>query len=531
MENMIQDPRLLPHNDLKENTSMNSVIFQQVQPVAPLSRTTQQIEFQVPANSNGLIDLAGSYITSGAELYYTADAVAPLTELAGASYTPPVVNSLNAWDKSVSFKEFLGSTLFRDVKIYLNGVEVNDVHPQLSSQSAFYKRLLQDKGNNGDSFTYCAPTLGSDLITLDVPNAKAEIDFDSKAKTNGWKGAECAMYDSNIGAMRNIQQGTVALGQGRSSKNYSSIRTLGMMQLAFTKATPTTPYEVLTKLQDGINKQSAFLPANVDIRVVLTLNTNAQVVYNNDPVNRPIGYSIVNSTLWIKRGFPTPSAMAVFNRRLADAPLSYPLTMTKATMRSITAGSATINETNLLNGVVPDRVLIAFKDKGALTTGDHRFSQYISTGVSGAGTADSNGNLYQNVITSLYVNANGRQYPQRQYDLGYAVHSNNSVNNVRPYMDYVNTWSSHNDVFPDDTPPISYEAWCSNYKCFVVDLRDDGLNENGLTTDLNNRGSIEVVATQQNSSGTIVAVEMFVMGIYNAEVIIDANRNVSKVGF
>ena len=149
----------------------------------------------------------------------------------------------------------------------------------------------------------------------------------------------------------------------------------------------------------------------------------------------------------------------------------------------------------------------------------------------GAGVGDDTGNLYQNVITSLYVNANGRQYPQRQYDLGFNTSKNNSVNNIRPYMDYVNTWSSHNDVFPDDTPPISYEAWCSNYKVFVVDLRDDGLNENGLTTDLNNRGSIEVVATQQNSSGTVVAVEMFVMGIYNAEVIIDANRNVSKVGF
>lgn len=529
MENMIQDPRLLPHNDLKENTSMNSVIFQQVQPVAPLSRTTQQIEFQVPANSNGLIDLAGSYITSGAELYYTANAVPPLTQLAGASYIPPAVNgSQDAWANSVSFKEFLGSTLFRDVKIYLNGVEVNDVHPQLSSQSAFYKRLLQDKGNNGNGFTYCAPTLG--VETISVGNDTAEVDFSMKARTNGWKGAEGADYCSNIGAMRNIQQGTAGT-KGAVSKDYSSIRTLGMMRLSFTKATPATPYEVLTKLQDGINNQSAFLPANVDIRVVLTLNTHEQVVYNNDPVNRPIGYSLVNSTLWIKRGFPTPSAMAVFNRRLADAPLSYPLTMTKATMRSITAGSATINETNLLNGVVPDRVLIAFKDKGALTTGDHRFSQYISTGVQGAGVGDDTGNLYQNVITSLYVNANGRQYPQRQYDLGFNTSKNNSVNNIRPYMDYVNTWSSHNDVFPDDTPPISYEAWCSNYKVFVVDLRDDGLNENGLTTDLNNRGSIEVVATQQNSSGTVVAVEMFVMGIYNAEVIIDANRNVSKVGF
>ena len=66
MENLVQDPRLVATNNLKENNSINSVIFQEHFPITPITASTQdQIEFVVPANSNGLIDLKGSYIVNG----------------------------------------------------------------------------------------------------------------------------------------------------------------------------------------------------------------------------------------------------------------------------------------------------------------------------------------------------------------------------------------------------------------------------------------------------------------------------------
>ncbi len=510
MENMIEDPRLLPHNDLRRNESMNSVIFQEVSPVAAPTRETNQIEFQVPANSNGLIDLAGTYIASGVELY---------NAVTGANYSHNPNSTLTGWESTISFKEFLGSTLFRDVKIYLNGVEVNDVHPQLSSVSSFYKRLLQDTGNNGEAQVYNLAKFGSSNI--DTSGASTTLPTQADSYINGWKDAEGVNYHKGYNTGRYINVPTDA----EQSANLGSVRQNLMLKQYFEGASSSNPMEVISKLSDGIFNQKAFLPANVDIRIVLTLNTKQQVVYNNDEVLQDITYSIVNSRLWVKRAFPTPSAMELFNRTLATAPLDYDVVMTKSTMRSIPVGASSINETNLLNGVLPDRVLIAFHDRGTLTTGFHNTDQYISSGYKAQG--------FNNCITSLYVNANGRQYPQRQYDLGSVGLENRNVRWLRPYMDYVNTWSQMNDVFPNETPPISSSQWNANYRFFVVDLRDDGLNENGLATDLNNRGSIEVVATQVNDAQNkeIKAVDMFVMGIYNAKVIIDANRNVSKVGF
>ena len=173
----------------------------------------------------------------------------------------------------------------------------------------------------------------------------------------------------------------------------------------------------------------------------------------------------------------------------------------------------------MLNGVVPDRVLVAFLPNLAIT-GDYTVSPYVSSG--------TNNPTLNNSITSIYINANGRQYPQRQYSLHHV--NNKRLNGARAYMDYVNTWAEDNDVFPQDSPPITYDNWCSNYTFFVFDLRNDKLNENGYTTDLNNRGSIEVLATQINTAG-LVANTMLVMGISQGKVFIDANRNVSKEGF
>ena len=214
--------------------------------------------------------------------------------------------------------------------------------------------------------------------------------------------------------------------------------------------------------------------------------------------------------------------MEMFNRSLALSPLVYNIKYTRTSQRSIPVGTSSIQETNLLNGVVPDRILVAFVPTSTVT-GDYLRSPYISSG-------NANESVNNN-ITSIYVNANGRQYPQRQYNLGVGIVGSRRANGARAYMDYVNTWAEDNDVFPQDSPPITFDNWWSNYTFFVFDLRNDKLNENGYTTDLNNRGSIEVLATQENLLGTIAGNTMIVMGISHAKIFIDANRNVSKEGF
>mgnify|MGYP003640478247 FL=1 len=52
MENLVQDPRLVATNQLKENNSINSVVFQEHYPVTPITDNNQsQVEFVIPANS------------------------------------------------------------------------------------------------------------------------------------------------------------------------------------------------------------------------------------------------------------------------------------------------------------------------------------------------------------------------------------------------------------------------------------------------------------------------------------------------
>jgi len=508
MENLVQDPRLIPTNDLKENNSINSVVFQEHFPITPITASTQdQVEFVVPANSNGLIDLKGSYIVSGLVMKVGGGGAA---------------NSNWAAVNSHSYKENIGDVLWKDVKIFINGVEVQDNHPNLYHHSAFYKRVLDDQGQNGTSVLYDAPRVQS-------VNALSTILDKPHARYSGWKGVEGLDLagDGENGNQLVVPCDTSALPSQRAYGVYK--RYVGLNTL-------TNPLEVITKLQDGIMNQPFFLPPNCDIRILLTRSSNLQLTYSNTSGGTEFT-EIASSILYVKRAYPIPSAMEMFNRSLALSPLVYNIKYTRIVQRSIPANTSSIQETNLLNGVVPDRVLVAFLPNLAIK-GSYNVSPFVS---SGAGNKTIN-----NSITSIYINANGRQYPQRQYTLGAGGTSTNNatdgltqgkrMNGARAYMDYVNTWAEENDVFPQDSPPITYDNWCSNYTFFVFDLRNDKLNENGYTSDLNNRGSIEVLATQENTTDTItgiglVATTMVVMGISQGKVFIDANRNVSKEGF
>ena len=493
MENLVQDPRLVATNNLKENNSIGSVVFQEHFPITPISTASQdQVEFVVPANSNGLIDLKGSYIVSGLTMKVGGGGNAP------SSWAPT---------NSHSYKENIGDVLWKDVKIFINGVEVQDNHPNLYHHSAFYKRVLDDQGGNGTSVLYDAPrvqSVASLSTTLDQPHARYA----------GWKGVEGLDLagDGEAGNQLIVPSDTSAL---------PSHRAYGVYRRYIANNLDTNPLEVITKLQDGIFNQPFFLPPNCDIRILLTRSSNLQLTYSNTSGGSEFT-EIKSSILYVKRAYPIPSAMEQFNRSLALSPLVYNLKYTRIVQRSIPALTSSIQETNLLNGVVPDRVLVAFLPTLAMT-GSYQVSPFISSGV--------NNKTINNNITSIYVNANGRQYPQRQYvlnDNGAVEHKR--INGARAYMDYVNAWAEDNDVFPQDSPPITYDNWCSNYTFFCFDLRADKLNENGYTTDLNNRGSIEVLATQANNTA-LVATTMLVMGITNAKVFIDANRNVSKQGF
>tara|TARA_R110000803_G_scaffold162565_1_gene226172 strand:- start:2327 stop:3820 length:1494 start_codon:yes stop_codon:yes gene_type:complete len=497
MENLVQDPRLVATNQLKENNSINSVVFQEHYPVTPITDNNQsQVEFVIPANSNGLIDLKGSYIVNA-------------LSLTGQQGAGEVAGSWNQND-NIGFKENIGDTLWKDVKIFINGVEVQDNHPNLYCQSAFYKRVLDDQGINGTSTLMNAPRQTS-VATLST------VLTNPHARYSGWKGVEgLDLAGEGEGGNYTVVSGTQSISSLPSHRIYDIYR-------RWRGGTDKqNPLEVITKLQDGIFNQPFFLPPNCDIRILLTKSNDAQTVYNNYTASPSEMANIESSILYVKRAYPIPSAMEMFNRSLALSPLVYNIKYTRTSQRSIPVGTSSIQETNLLNGVVPDRILVAFVPTSTVT-GDYLRSPYISSG-------NANESVNNN-ITSIYVNANGRQYPQRQYNLGVGIVGSRRANGARAYMDYVNTWAEDNDVFPQDSPPITFDNWWSNYTFFVFDLRNDKLNENGYTTDLNNRGSIEVLATQENLLGTIAGNTMIVMGISHAKIFIDANRNVSKEGF
>ena len=496
MENLVQNPRLIPTNNLKENNSINSVVFQEHFPINSVNVNTSQVEFVVPANSNGLIDLKGSYIVNGCAL----------TDLEGNNVLQDYTTQANR-----GFKENLGDTLWKDVKIFINGVEVQDTHPNLYPQSAFYKRALDDQGGNGTSVSYAkANPLGGGDVEIRAPGTRY----------SGWKGVEALNLAGDCEAGNNATTNAelVDLPEQRAYDIIRRVQTDSGRML--------NPLEVITKLQDGIFNQPFFLPPNCDIRILLTKSNPEQLTYDNFDDITDITATLTSSILYIKRAYPVPSAMEMFNRSLALSPMEYNIKYTRTTQRTITQGTTSIQETNLLNGVVPDRVIVAFVPSSTIS-GAKRLSPYVS--------GPRYNQAYNNQITSIYVNANGRQYPQRQYNFGTGaggLQGNARINGARAYMDYVNAWAEDNDVFPQDSPPISFDNWCNNYTFYAFDLRNDKLNENGYTTDLNNRGSIEVLATQVNeNTGVLVGTTMLVVGITNAKVIIDANRNVSKDGF
>lgn len=487
------DPRLLPEGDLPTMRSVDNTYVQEIQPLVAVNNDTTQVIFEVNTGNTNYISLIDSYLITGVKL----------TDSSNADHAP-------AWSDTgvqVCFKESLGESLWKDIKLYINGKDVSDNAPNLYCQNAFLRRVLTDKGGQqnfiASSCSVGAPSGDDDVA---VP----------KGFQVGWKSADA--FDMND-SFKNLNVGTGSIAnQMPSVRQYSAYR-----RATISPANSMNPYQVLTKPKLGMFLQKAALPNNCSIRLVCTLSDQAQRVYDATS-GGPAGYKalLTSCNLYLKYLKMSDPAVTMMQQLLAAGSIEYPIKYTKIEQVNVPANSL-ISHTNLLTGPVPDRVLVAFFPSASIS-GSYTLSPYCCS-------PNENRSIL-NELTSLYINANGKQYPQEQYQITPTNDARQNSQALRPYIDYFNSYMADNaDSFDSEKCPlISYDQYISNYRVYVFNTRPDGLNEDAGASDIVNQGFVSVRGTQVNSSA-LVASTMLVMGIYNAKVAISGSRQVETIGF
>ena len=139
IQHSLIDPRFIPvDGTLDKNISIDSSEYIKISPIGGLSNS--QIEWQVDPTSAGYMDLANSFIIANVKILKLG-------------------SDITAVDKT-AMKAYYGIMMFKDLRTYLNDVEVSDTHPNLAPHAYFTKTLLQEKDVGAPSIQLYTPNAG-----------------------------------------------------------------------------------------------------------------------------------------------------------------------------------------------------------------------------------------------------------------------------------------------------------------------------------------------------------------------------------
>jgi len=512
--------RFLPFGGLASDVTTDRSEYVTVYPTGGIAGPT--IEFNISAAQAGFVSLSQSYILSRLTVVKDAahTAVKPFTD-----NTAPGEGFADSWS---------------NIQLFINGVDVSDATPGTYPYAAWYKNALV-KGQDWVSGGLSRFSSPSAAVVEDAAPGAAEAVCRTLATPAGW-GAEFqgyALTDKAVGSSADID--SIAgrnWGAVSGTPFHSPGRAFRQSKIAYSGkgAAPTVGLpksEWITIPQLGMWQNAAYIPANVDIRLVLTKPKDGFALEDNMNATSAISWAEGDSSvrLMLKRVYADSAMQEEFDRAILERPLRYNLTRSRVERSNIQLSSS-VDVTNLLTGVRPDTVIVQFVATSAVE-GNYSYNPFASTSVIqlSAATASSSGPpvvaakyaLDGDYVSSIYVSWAGRQVPLRPITA-------TSVNDTgEAYAAYLAAASG--GVFGEKTPMISPAGFRGGRVFYCFQLNADGARAGTQAMNLSDRGSLEVHATIERNATFSEATTMVVVGFHSASVEIDATRSIRKDGF
>jgi len=521
---MTMETRFLPFGGLPSDASTERAEYQIIEPVAGVAGQT--VEFQISASQAGMIDLSQTYLLSRITVAQNAAAGG-----AGVNILP--------FEEDEAPEEGFADAMWSSCELYINGVNVSDSAPGLYPYASWFRNCLtkSQEWASGGLTRYAAVKAGSGAGFRGeglAITAVGEMQCQMVAQSAGW-GAENQGYclsDKAVGSSAvtassgGINLGSVASGPYQSpslafrqSKVVSADR-LGALHQS----------EWITTPNIGIMRQTSYLPADIDIRLVFTKSAPTFYMHGDVPAvghTPAITWGVAgtcSARLFLKRVYPTAIMQEHITKMALERPFRYNTVQSR--VQKTTLGQATsVDVTNLLTGVRPDVVVVAFIPSKAVDGaysrnpfGSSDVIQHSTEEIAGTGSYGQAGDY----VSSIFVNWGGKQYPMRPM-LASSIDDNGEA-----YAAYMAACKGGH--FGERTPMISPAGFRAGRKFFTFQLNADQTTAGSHAMDLSDRGSLEVHAVINRAAFT-EDTTMITCGFHSASVEIDSTRSIRKEGF
>jgi hypothetical protein len=459
-ENVVIDKRFIATSNLERNISTQSAEYVRYNPIGNVNNT--QIEFQIEPSEAGYIDLKNSYIVSQVRILKNGS-------------TPTVAADL------LSLKAYTSLLQWSDIQTTVNGVNLSDENSNEYPYSAWVKTALTESN------------LAPATLTI-VPGATTNVACLSSSDSREVEGI---LYPNNQGLCGIVNNSMTSAYQ--IAKYYAATGSGGYVS-------------IVTRPKEGIWQQPDYLQPNLRLRVVLTKNTNNDVIQDVATVATFNTLDYQNVVLYVKRVYPTPSMQSIARASQMENGMLYTLLRARTATVQFQRSQTSLTATGLLAGQNPSLVVVGFYSvltpTGQVLT--HRFNSDIQ-------------------IQSLYIRSGGARYPAN-YDyerLDPATAQDSPVD----YNEYVLACkaSSHNSTMSDnENPLLSLEAY-SNMSFFVFNTKQNQETMFGRDDSSNSKGSVDVYARfNAGSSGNANCV---VIGLGHDKVHVSHDGKVVRLGW
>ena len=415
---------------------------QRLQPVGDL-KPRGQIEFYIPGDTDLYLDLNNTQLLLQCEIKNTDN------------------SALDIADK-LSVCNNVISSLFQDVKIKLNNIEVSDQSLNYPYKSYFETLLSYDYEAQK---TVLKPR-GWEVDDPDSSGAGIAKWFDSGAFKPGWK------------------------------ERNSTVQHIGGTARTF---------ELIGPLASDIFKTDLLLPSNINVSIRLNRSSSNFVLLYGDDVTRDKDFviEIKRATLIITRVKINPSKLIQIEKVWSSRSVRIPFTRSKVYNKTVASGISTISMQHLLRGTLPKRVFIALV-KDAAYAGDKQEDPFFF-------------NHYK--LSSIQLKAGNRLIPKELLQFEFrdaATYHQKIVEGWAKFMQTVGVYHS------SDSINIWPERWARGFTVFGFDLTRD--MSAGQATSLLEEGQLDL--TMHFAEGLPDTVTILTYCEFDEEILITKHREV-----
>ena len=259
--------------------------------------------------------------------------------------------------------------------------------------------------------------------------------------------------------------------------------------------------EYMGKLYIPICQQPKSLIGGLKCRVRLIPNDPSFYIWST-VANVRANIHVEQAKLFVSRSKVIPEIVEAHNRILLKNNAKYPINRTYVKSHTITQGSSDVSIDNIINGQIPNRILIAFVPNsafsGAIDKNPYNFKHYN--------------------INYLSLHVNGIQYPVVAY-------TPNFENNLY-VREYLSMFEAFDQLSTDSVINISKKYYHKGNTIFGFNLSQDASNDIHKSGYFNAKKFGEVGIKVKFATAPTENIEMIIYCEFNNMIEINSNREI-----